>query len=280
MDIMALLYALAAYLMIYVALGVYHAPIAYLGVRCGLIIEGMQFGYGPILYRRQFDGWELAIKLVPFGGYTEFKMDETPQEEDQPEGSGRLEGLSGLTAAGITVSGPVVTALLGLAVAGLPVWAGADQLVVTAPADSMVHPCAVPGLALRGEPSTWDGQYTLFRETAVEFTLRLVTFQSLSEWGGLFGFIVTCGGVGALSAWAWLSSVGVVLVWIGLVNLLPVPPLNGYHALCGVYKAITGKPLSKRWRMALIWIGVLVMLVLTVRTMWIDVRWLLGTIFG
>jgi membrane-associated protease RseP (regulator of RpoE activity) len=129
-------------------------------------------------------------------------------------------------------------------------------------------------LTLRGQPAYWGAQGVLFRDTALEFSLRLVSFQSLEGWGGLVAFFVTCGALGTLSFEAWLSAVGVTLLWFGAFNLLPVPLLNGFHLLQALGRWVTGRDLPENARLALTYVSLLAMLVLLGRATWVALRWL------
>src|SRR5262249_55006986 len=148
------------------------------------------------------------------------------------------------------------------------------QLETCAAEESQVVPCGVPGLRLGDEPASWQAQAALFRETAVEFFIRLITFQSLDGWGGLGAFIVTSGPLGELSFAAWLSAIGVVVLGIGAFNLLPVPTLIGFEFLRALGRWVTGRGVPENVRIASTWAGLLAILILSGRAAWVDLRWL------
>jgi membrane-associated protease RseP (regulator of RpoE activity) len=269
-------YGLAAFLACQAVVTVYQLTQAAVGRAFGMHLREVSVGVGPAVFRRDFGAWGFRVGLLPLGGYTTFKG-----QYDEGEGEdGRYQDAPAAGQMLTVLSGPLVPLLLGLLLLGLPVWAGAGQLAVTPPAESLAHPCAVGGLALEDRPSTWEGQGRLLRETAVDFSLRAVTFRSLEGWGGLIGFFVTCGVVGAVSGWAWVSCLGVFFLWLGLVNLLPVPTLNGFLLLLALYRAAAGRDLPERLRMPLTYLGLLAVLVLCVRVWWVDLRWLWGVVFG
>lgn len=130
------------------------------------------------------------------------------------------------------------------------------------------------------QPSSWDGQGELFTRTAVEFMRRLVLFESLEDWGGYFGFCVTAGLVGSHSGWGWITCIGVVVLLNGIINLCPIPVLNGGHVVFLLYEAILGRPMPEWVRLTAIYIGLLFISILGIRIIWIDLRWLWNVMFG
>lgn len=55
---------------------------------------------------------------------------------------------------------------------------------------------------------------------------------------------------------------------------------NGFQALASLYQALAGKPLPKRLHHRLVMVGLLVLLVIWVRMLWVDGRWLWGLAWG
>ena len=61
---------------------------------------------------------------------------------------------------------------------------------------------------------------------------------------------------------------------IGLLNLLPVPMLDGGHLMFYAYEALRGKPLSERVQDVGFRIGIVLVLSLMIFAMWNDISWL------
>jgi membrane-associated protease RseP (regulator of RpoE activity) len=266
-------YGLAAFLLCQAVVAAYQFAQAAVGTAFGIRLREVSVGVGPTLFRRTFGAWRFRLGALPLGGYTTFKGQDDADASGWETAAGRFQDAAALGQMLTVLSGPLVPLILGLVLLGLPVWASAPQLAVTLPDGSIVRPCAVGGLTLRDEPSTAEGQWRLFRETFIEFALRTVTFRSLEGWGGYVGFFVTCGTAGAVSTWAWLTSLGVVFMGLGLVNLLPIPTLNGFLLVIALCRAF-GRPLPDGPRLQLTYLGLLVVLVVCVRVWWIDLRWL------
>lgn len=283
-----LCYGLGALLALQLAIAVYHACMALLAVRVGIELREVQLGFGPTLLRRRFGTWTLRLCLLPIGGSTQFKgfgaaEDDAAVDEDaaaDEKSSGRFDRASGLVQLIIVLSGPLLVLAMGVVLVALPILARAPTLTVTDVEESQIRPCAFGGLAIRADPATVDAQVALFRDSLLEGTWRLVSFQSLDNWGGYTAFLITCGKVGEQSDWAWVSLLGVMYVWLGLINLVPLPTLNGFHACCAIYKMFTGRMVGERPRMALVLPALLVIFVWGTRFLYIDARWIYRWLAG
>lgn len=177
----------------------------------------------------------------------------------------------------VSGSGLAVSIVVGLLLIMVPILFVAPALVAVPAHKSTVHPCAVPGLTLADQPTSWASQAALMRDTAIEFTIRLVTFESLAEWGGPFSFLVTAGAVGQVSGSAWFSAVGVVVLWIGILQLTPVDSGGGRMLWAALIRCMSGGRSFQTLSCILVVTLLLVSLVLVVRMYWIDFRWLWNT---
>lgn len=74
----------------------------------------------------------------------------------------------------------------------------------------------------------------------------------------------------------YLGFLAVVSVSLGVLNLLPLPVLDGGHLLYYLFEAVTGKPLSDAWLERLQRGGVALMLLMTSLALYNDVARLLG----
>lgn len=276
--------ALAAWI---AAIAVYQFAIAFVATSFGIRVHEISIGFGTTVFRRVGRSWTIRLGILPLGGYTKFLSRDDqywqaslPFHREDNLNSVCYEDAYPLVQMLIQLGGPLAVAFLGILCLAAPVWMETPQLQKCSADESMVHPVGVEGLLLRNEPSSVGGQLALFRDTAVEYAIRLVTLQSLEGWGGLLSFFVTCGGIGALSFPAWLSAVGVVLLWFGLINLLPVPLLNGFHFLMSFGRWIRDFEFSEKGRVNLTYCSLAMMLVLMVRSCWVDFRWLWSALFG
>ncbi len=269
---MVVAWAIAALLAYLAATGLYVFTQAALGRAFGLAVREISVGFGPRLFRRTINGCDYKLGLIPYGGYTKFLTeDDRDRPLELPRGK-RFDEAPAAVRAVVCGSGPVVNLVFGLMLLGLPVGAGGERLRVTTPEEANISPRAVPGLAVDPGPASWESQARLFRGTGLEYLIRIATIRSLAGWGGHFGAFVTCGALGAHSPWTWVSAVGAVILLNGVVNLLPIPALNGFLVVWNLAEAVLGK-LPERLKFWLTMPGLLVVLLALGRTVWADITW-------
>ena len=94
----------------------------------------------------------------------------------------------------------------------------------------------------QGTVKTWD--MSLF---TLEMMGRMVTGQV--SWRNLSGPLTIADYAGQSASLGWISFVGflaLVSVSLGVLNLLPVPLLDGGHLMYYVAEVFTGRPVSER----------------------------------
>ena len=74
----------------------------------------------------------------------------------------------------------------------------------------------------------------------------------------------------------YLGFLAVVSVSLGVLNLLPLPVLDGGHLMYYLFEAVTGQPLSDAWLERLQRGGVAIMLMMTSLALYNDVARILG----
>ncbi|NJN37244.1 MAG: hypothetical protein HC794_09660 [Nitrospiraceae bacterium] len=80
------------------------------------------------------------------------------------------------------------------------------------------------------------------------------------------GHVASTGGLVSL-----LTLAAVLSVSIGLMNLFPVPMLDGGHLVFYAFEALTGRPLSERIQEYAFRAGIALVLMLTVFVTWNDI---------
>ncbi|MEL7544239.1 MAG: site-2 protease family protein, partial [Pseudomonadota bacterium] len=75
---------------------------------------------------------------------------------------------------------------------------------------------------------------------------------------------------------ALIQIVAVLSISIGLLNLFPVPMLDGGHLLFYAIEAIRGQPLSERAQEFGFRIGLTLVIMLMIFTTWNDATWLIS----
>ncbi|HEX7074951.1 MAG TPA: RIP metalloprotease RseP [Hyphomicrobiaceae bacterium] len=104
--------------------------------------------------------------------------------------------------------------------------------------------------------------------------------QSPDQLGGPIRIAEVSGQVAAIGPEALLNLIAVISVSIGLINLFPIPLLDGGHLLFYAIEALRRKPLSERTQEIGFRIGLAVVLMLMVFATWNDRlivwRWITG----
>ena len=84
-------------------------------------------------------------------------------------------------------------------------------------------------------------------------------------------------GQSARSAWPYyLGFLALVSVSLGVLNLLPLPVLDGGHLMYYLFEAVTGRPVSELWLDRLQRGGVAIMLMMMSLALYNDMARLLG----
>ncbi|MDO6424654.1 RIP metalloprotease RseP [Saccharophagus degradans] len=100
-----------------------------------------------------------------------------------------------------------------------------------------------PGEAfVRGVQKTWE---------TVDFVLLSIKKLILGEistknLSGPIGIAKVAGDSAKAGSWAFVSFLAMISVYLGVLNLLPVPVLDGGHILFGLIEWVKGSPLSER----------------------------------
>lgn len=117
-----------------------------------------------------------------------------------------------------------------------------------------------------GLDQTW-----FITERTVDFIGQIVTGrQSADQIGGPIRIAQVSGEVSAFGIGALLNLAALLSISIGLLNLLPIPMLDGGHLLFYAFEAIRGKPLSERVQEVGFRIGLALVMMLMVFAFWND----------
>jgi membrane-associated protease RseP (regulator of RpoE activity) len=287
------LYAAAAFLAMLVMFAVYALVTAALMRRAGLPVEKVMVGFGPAWWRREIGGTWYSLRWIPLGASVKCPLDEgdTPAEQDvgandsgsarghapaapPPGGARYFDNLPLRQQLLITVGGHVVVTLIGMLLLAVAVLAGEPQLAACDAAQSAVQLCGMPGLRWREDATTSAGQVLLLRETGLEFVLRMLFFRPLEGWGGLLSALVTAGAVGQHSLVSWVTLIGLLWTMTGLVNLLPVPSLSGFQVVQFTAEAWFGRRRLEYVVTPLLFLGLLCLITVLGRLLWLDVQWI------
>ena len=112
--------------------------------------------------------------------------------------------------------------------------------------------------------------------TTVQIFARMLVGQA--SWGNLAGPVTMAEQAGQSAQLGWtsfLAFLAFVSVGLAVLNLLPIPVLDGGHLMCYLWEAVTGSPPAKAWMAGLQKVGLAAVLSLMAVALYNDVaRWL------
>jgi regulator of sigma E protease len=109
-------------------------------------------------------------------------------------------------------------------------------------ADRRFETCALPRCALWGAKETWS----VVEGTGAYLVGLLAGRQSVDQISGPVGVAQVAGEVAKISIFALVGLTALFSVSVGLMNLLPIPMLDGGHLLFYAIEALRGRPLSEK----------------------------------
>jgi regulator of sigma E protease len=89
---------------------------------------------------------------------------------------------------------------------------------------------------------TWDVAYVTLRVLGLIATTKM----SLSNISGPINIAVTAGESASLGLGRYIIFLALVSISLGILNLLPIPILDGGHLMYYVYEFVSGKPVSEK----------------------------------
>lgn len=95
--------------------------------------------------------------------------------------------------------------------------------------------------------------------------------ESADQLGGPIRIAKVSGDVATLGAAALINLAAVLSVSIGLLNLFPIPMLDGGHLVFYAFEAVRGKPLSERTQDVAFRVGLALVMMLMIFATWNDV---------
>jgi regulator of sigma E protease len=112
--------------------------------------------------------------------------------------------------------------------------------------------------------------------TTLQIFGRMLVGQA--SWGNLSGPVTMAEQAGQSAQRGWtsfLAFLAFVSVGLAVLNLLPIPVLDGGHLMCYLWEAVTGSPPAKAWMAGLQKVGLAAVLSLMAVALYNDVaRWL------
>jgi membrane-associated protease RseP (regulator of RpoE activity) len=281
-----LVYLLASILAWYGMILIYNISMLSVGLFFGARVEAMSVGFGPVMFSFYDRGIEYRFSWIPTGGYVKFEDDADldPQILDErtydPESRSRaLLSLDPLSRLLIVSSGPVSSLATGLLMAHFAMQFPGSDLRLIPGETSNLPASGVPHLVMTNQRATWETYAHLSTDGVLPYWGKLLTFQALPGWGGLVGMLATCTAAGGKSPAAWVTCMAMIFVANGLINCLPIPPLNGWKMARYAAESVLGRGLPDEPTWFVI-CGILGLYLIQGRLLLNDLFWGLGLLTG
>jgi regulator of sigma E protease len=140
------------------------------------------------------------------------------------------------------------------------------------PADVKFEHCAAPTCAVWGAQQIWF----IVRATGAYAGGLFAGRESADSLSGPIGVSQIAGEMAKVSLWQLFSLAALFSVSVGLMNLLPIPPLDGGHLLSYAFEAARGRPLSERVQQIGLRVGIAFVALLVIFTTSHDILRLVG----
>ncbi len=124
----------------------------------------------------------------------------------------------------------------------------------------------------------WAGEQVGFisRATLAYISGLFAGRESVDQMSGMVGMTQITGEIAKISLWELVNLAALFSVSVGLMNLMPVPLLDGGHLMFYLVEAIRGRPVSERIQQAGMRVGIALVASLMIFTTTHDVMRLFG----
>lgn len=215
----------------------------------GVGVQIFSFGFGKILYKRKIGETEYALSAIPLGGYV--KMEGEMREDQLGSNSHKMYFAKPVWQRMLIIAaGPLFNFILAFGIlAGIALAYKAPSLAI---------------------PEAMSVTTDMITKTVNAVWGLLTGSISIQNIGGPIGVAQASGRIMAKDGLEGVLFLAALLsINLGVLNLLPIPPLDGGHLPLLALEAIRRKPLSQGVEMRVKTAGVIFMLSLMI----------LGTIF-
>ena len=117
------------------------------------------------------------------------------------------------------------------------------------------HPTRSPG-PVESLPMAVDQTWTVITNSISGLVHMVKGAISPCNLSGPIGIATTSGAMASEGVWAFIWFIAVLSTAVGLLNLFPIPVLDGGHLVFHAWEAVTGKPPSERAMNLLMTVGI------------------------
>jgi regulator of sigma E protease len=130
------------------------------------------------------------------------------------------------------------------------------------PKDAKIERCGLPACAAWGAAQEWF----IVKATGTYIVGMFAGRETADQMSGLIGAAQMAGEMAKINLWELFSLAAWFSVSVGLMNLLPIPLLDGGHLAFYAFEALRGRPLSERAQEIGLRIGIALVALLVVFT--------------
>lgn len=114
-------------------------------------------------------------------------------------------------------------------------------------------------------PPAWRETWNLVKFNAVILAKMITGKISLQTLGGPITVFRSAGEASQAGFKVYLAFIGFISATLGFINILPIPGLDGGHFLFQVIEGIIGRPISEKYQMLLLKVGIILIILLIVQ---------------
>lgn len=207
---------------------------------CGVKVIEFSIGFGKRIFQKEINKTIYTLRLVPLGGYVNLKgLDEKNSDLDSYTSVSIWKRML------IILAGGIINILFGLIVYFILVG-------------------SINGIS-SAFMATGNFFCSIFESLKMLFTGEVSIDQFMGPIG-ISSIVSETKGIGE-----FIYLLAVVSLSLGVTNLLPIPPLDGFKFLLLVIEAIRRKPFSEKFEYNMQFIGFFLLLVLSIFIAYNDV---------
>ena len=207
---------------------------------CGVKVNEFSIGFGKKIFQKEYKNTVYTLRILPIGGYVNLKgLDEKSNDPDSYTSVSLWKRIC------IILAGSIANILFALIV----------YFILA------ISVCGIQDAVL----ATGNFLFSIFDTLKMLFTGAV----GIDQFIGPIGISEVVSETKAFTEFIYLMAV--VSLSLGVTNLLPVPPLDGFKFLLLIIEGIRRKPFSEKFEYGMQLIGFLLLLVLSIYIAYNDI---------